>query len=127
MSFDPYNHFLKIQESIGTPTPKVRAHFGSVWVHSLKLSYTPGSIKCDSRVSLLDHTFASPCLGCEPKAKVATIMWRCILKNIQKCFIKKYFQILFLMSKLFSTTFMQLFNNGDKRSKVFICIFHSLD
>jgi len=29
-------------------------------------------MKCDSRVSLLAHTFASPCLGRKPKAKVAT-------------------------------------------------------
>ncbi len=28
MSFDPYNRLLKIQESIETPTPKVRAHLG---------------------------------------------------------------------------------------------------
>jgi hypothetical protein len=28
MSFDPYNHPLKIQESIRTPTPKVGAHLG---------------------------------------------------------------------------------------------------
>ncbi len=30
MGFDPCNCFLKIRESIGTLTPKVRAHFG-VW------------------------------------------------------------------------------------------------
>jgi hypothetical protein len=28
MSFDPYNRLLKIQKSIGTPTPKVGAHLG---------------------------------------------------------------------------------------------------
>jgi hypothetical protein len=28
-------------------------------------------MKCDSQVSLLAHTFASPCFGCEPKARVA--------------------------------------------------------
>jgi len=36
------------------------------------LSYILGNMKCDSRVSLLAYTFASPCLGCEPKARVAT-------------------------------------------------------
>jgi len=40
MSFDPCNRPLKIWESIGTPTPKVRAHLG-VWgfipSHSLTL------------------------------------------------------------------------------------------
>ncbi len=30
MGFDPYNRFLKVWESIGTPTPKVGAHLG-VW------------------------------------------------------------------------------------------------
>ncbi len=30
MGFDPYNCSLKIQESIGTPTPKMGVHFG-VW------------------------------------------------------------------------------------------------
>jgi hypothetical protein len=28
MGFDPYNHFLKIQESIGTLIPKVKVHLG---------------------------------------------------------------------------------------------------
>jgi hypothetical protein len=28
MGFDPYNCSLKIQESIGTPSPKVGAHLG---------------------------------------------------------------------------------------------------
>jgi hypothetical protein len=30
-------------------------------------------MKCDSRALLLVHSFASPCLGHEPKAKVTTI------------------------------------------------------
>jgi hypothetical protein len=46
MSFDPYNHLLKIWKSIGTPTSKVGAHLG---VHSLTFSCTLGSMKCDSR------------------------------------------------------------------------------
>jgi hypothetical protein len=45
---------------------------GSVRVHSLTLSYTPKSMRCDSRASFLVRTLASPCLGCEPKARVAT-------------------------------------------------------
>jgi hypothetical protein len=48
--------------------------FGSVEVHSLAFSYTPENMRCDSRGSLLAHTFASPCLGREPKAKVATLV-----------------------------------------------------
>jgi hypothetical protein len=30
MGFDPYDHSLKIQESIGTPIPQVEVHLG-VW------------------------------------------------------------------------------------------------
>jgi hypothetical protein len=45
---------------------------GSVGVHSLTLSHTLGSMKCDSWASFLTRTFASPCLGREPKAKVVT-------------------------------------------------------
>jgi hypothetical protein len=44
-----------------------------VRVHSLALSYTPKNMRCDSRASLLACTLASPCLGHEPKAKVATL------------------------------------------------------
>jgi hypothetical protein len=74
MGFDPYNRFLKIQESIEIPTPKVGAHL-EVWgVHSFTLFHTPGSMKCDSKPSHLAYTFASPCLGHKPKVRVATIM-----------------------------------------------------
>jgi len=43
MSFDSYNHLLKIQKSIGTPTPKVGAHLGVcgfIHSHSPKLPGT---------------------------------------------------------------------------------------
>jgi len=40
MSFDPYNRFLKIQKSIGTPTPKVGAHLGVCgFIHSHSLTF----------------------------------------------------------------------------------------
>ncbi len=48
---------------------------GSVGVHSLTLSYTPGSMKCDSQASLLARTFASLCQPLpwlQPRARVAT-------------------------------------------------------
>jgi len=45
-----------------------------VEVHSLTLSYTLVSMKCDSQASLLARTFASPCLGCEPKVRVAIVV-----------------------------------------------------
>jgi hypothetical protein len=49
MNFDSCNCLLKIWESIETPTSQSGGSFGSVGVHSLSLSYTPGSMKCDSR------------------------------------------------------------------------------
>jgi hypothetical protein len=42
MGFDPFNHFLKIQKSTETPTPKVGIPLGCVRVYSLTLSCTPG-------------------------------------------------------------------------------------
>jgi len=71
MDFNPYNCSLKIWESIRIPTPKMGTHLG-MKVHSLTFSYTPKNMRCDSQALLLAYTFASPCLGCEPKAKVAT-------------------------------------------------------
>jgi len=43
-----------------------------VEVHSLTLSHTPESMKCDSWASLLARNFVSPCIGHEPKVRVAT-------------------------------------------------------
>jgi hypothetical protein len=45
--------------------------------HSLTLSYTPGSMKCDSRASFLARTFVSPYLGREPNVRFAKLgmMW----------------------------------------------------
>jgi hypothetical protein len=47
--------------------------FRNVRVHSLTFSYTPESMRCESRTSLLAHTLASPCLGRKPKTRVATL------------------------------------------------------
>jgi hypothetical protein len=71
MGFDPYNCFLKIRKSIRTPTPKMKA-LRNVRVHSLTLSHTPKSMKCDSRPSHLARTFVSPCFGHKPKARITT-------------------------------------------------------
>jgi hypothetical protein len=46
--------------------------FGSVKVHSLTLFCALGSMRCDSRASFLARNLASPYLGCEPKARLAT-------------------------------------------------------
>ncbi len=63
LSFDPCNCFLKIWESTRTPNSESGSSLGSVRVHSLTLSYTPESMRRDSRVSLLAHNLASPCLS----------------------------------------------------------------
>ncbi len=45
---------------------------GSVKAHSLTLSYTSGSLWCDSRASSWPAPLQPLCLGREPKARVAT-------------------------------------------------------
>jgi hypothetical protein len=71
MSFDHCDYPLKIRESIEILTPKVGAHL-RVWGSLLHTLLHTRNMKCDSQVLFLTHTFASPCLGREPKAKVAT-------------------------------------------------------
>ncbi len=73
MGFDLCNCSMKIRESIETPTFKMGVHLG-VWVFIPLHSYTFESMRCDSHASLLAHTFASPCLGRKPKARIATIL-----------------------------------------------------
>ncbi len=46
------------------------------------LSYIPGKMKCDSWASLLAPTFASPCLGYEPKVGVMRMK---IVNNLKQC------------------------------------------
>jgi len=41
-------------------------------------------MRCDSRASLLARNLASPYLGCEPKARVATLMKTMLLETKQK-------------------------------------------
>jgi hypothetical protein len=73
MNFHPCDRPLKIQESVETPIPQMGAHFRVWGFIPSHFSYTPGSMKCDSQASFLAYTFASPCLGREPKAKVMTL------------------------------------------------------
>jgi hypothetical protein len=76
MGLNPYNHALKIQESTGTPTPKMGillGVWGSIPSHSLALPGACGMIFG----FLLARNLVTPCLGREPKARVATI---CVLR-----------------------------------------------
>ncbi len=72
MSFNPpLKSFKKDLKILRDSNSQSESSLGNVWVHSLTLSYTPMSTKCDSRASFLPHTFASLYLGREPKVKVA--------------------------------------------------------
>jgi hypothetical protein len=65
-----------------TLTPKVGVHLGVCGLipsQSLALQ----ECKCDSHVALSSRTFASPCLGREPKARVVTCMYS--KKIVQRC------------------------------------------
>jgi hypothetical protein len=102
-SFDSWNRSLKFQESTGTPSPKVGVVLG-VWgltpSYSLTLSYTPGSVWCDSRASFWPASlwpfcfdFRAPtwptplqplCLGHEPKARAPSSKCPLMLRPLCK-------------------------------------------
>jgi hypothetical protein len=72
MSFNPCNRPLKIPKSIGTLTPKVGVHLGCggsflcTFLNSREHEmWLPGFI--------FGPHLCKPCLGCEPKARVATL------------------------------------------------------
>jgi hypothetical protein len=71
MNFDPYDYILNIQESIRIPTPKWELTWecGGSFPHTL-LHSREHEMPLSS--SLLAYTFASPCLGREPKVRVVT-------------------------------------------------------
>jgi len=80
MGFDPCNYFMKIQESIGTPTPKMGAHLGVWGFIPSHFPTLPGAWDVTPRLPLGPHP-CSPCLGHKPKAKVATIRLSIYLGN----------------------------------------------
>jgi hypothetical protein len=106
LGFDPYNHSLKIRECTRNPTLKVEAPLG-VW------RFIPSNFP-SFLASFLACNLASPCLGCEPKARVTTLLvtswnlsWKIDdldfflqnLMNLVKVFYEKsfeYVKIIFL-------------------------------
>jgi hypothetical protein len=73
MGFDPCNCALKIWKSIWDSNSEHGSSFGSVRVHSLTLFWhTRKHVMCDSQVFLFPCNLLTPCLGHEPKARVAT-------------------------------------------------------
>ncbi len=77
--FWPCNHTLKIWKSIGTPSQS-GSSLGSVGVHSLTLSHTLESMKCDSRASLWPSTSQTLALVMNPRLKLwqmNSYAWKC--------------------------------------------------
>jgi len=76
LNFDPWNRFLKLQESTRTPFPKVGIALG-VWgftlSYSLTLSYTPGSMWCDSRASSWPAPLRPLCFDSQASSWPATL------------------------------------------------------
>jgi len=69
MGFDPAIAFWRFKSPSKLQFPKwdLTWECEGLFLHIL----IPMSMRCDSRASLLAHTFASPCLGHEPKIRVA--------------------------------------------------------
>jgi hypothetical protein len=62
--------------------------------HTLLHSQPPGNMKCDSWASLLVRTLASPCFGCEPKARVVITSLSCLLFPSQSSSTSLYSKVL---------------------------------
>ncbi len=77
MIFDPYNCYLKDSGVHRDSNSHSGSSLGNVEVHSLTLPYTFKSMKCDFWASFLAHTFVSPCLSREFKARVVTYKLLC--------------------------------------------------
>jgi hypothetical protein len=73
MSFDPYNNALKIQEYMWESNSQHGSSLGSVRVHSLTLFALPGACEMTLGCPFWLATFQPPCLGREPKVRVATL------------------------------------------------------
>jgi hypothetical protein len=87
MSFDPCDCPLKIQESIGSPIPKMRVHF-RVWRFIPHTCLHSWEHEMWFLGSILARTFANPYLGCKPKARVVTT--RAIVKKNLTFFITSW-------------------------------------
>ncbi len=72
LDFDPWNCTLKIWESICDSNSHNGSSLGSVQVHSLTLFALPGTCDVTLRPPFWPTTLQPPCLGCEPKTRVAT-------------------------------------------------------
>jgi hypothetical protein len=74
LRFDPSNLSLKFRESTGTPSPKVGVALGVWWLTPSHSPSLPGVSDVTPRLPLGPHPCNPFCLGCEPKARVATFI-----------------------------------------------------
>jgi hypothetical protein len=81
MSFDPCNRALKIRKSFWDSNSQHGSSLGSVRVHSLTLFALPGACEVTPGSPSWSTTLQPPCLGREPKARVATFLVLESLKN----------------------------------------------
>ncbi len=72
MGCDPCNYAMKIRESIWDSNSHNGSTLGSVKVHSFTLFALPGACEVTLGPPSWPITLQPPCLGCEPKARVAT-------------------------------------------------------
>jgi hypothetical protein len=95
--------FWKFKSSLGLQLPKWKPIWECVGSFLHILLHSWGSIKCDFRASLLTRTFANPCFGHEPKAKVAIVHPHAslVLWASQVFFFYRYLPFLCISSVLF--------------------------
>jgi hypothetical protein len=89
MSFDPFNCFLKIQKSIGTPIPKVGAHLG---VCGFIPSHSPtlGNMNYDPRL----HFWPAPLQAIALVMSLRLRLWQVIsLKCTKTIFFNNDFNV----------------------------------
>jgi hypothetical protein len=99
-SFDPFH----------LPSKNLRVHrnsnfqsgspLGSVWVDSFTFSYTPESMKCDFQVSFSACTYANPCFGHKPKARIASYYIYKVFKPCAFDFKFQHFISIFIKKSL---------------------------
>jgi hypothetical protein len=80
LNFDPCNCPLKIWKSTGTPTPQNETPLGCEGSFPHTFSHSHEYV-VQLPASLLAHNLVNPCLGREPKVRVATI---CLTQKIGK-------------------------------------------
>jgi hypothetical protein len=114
MHFDPLQLLSENSRVYRESNSQSGSSFGSVGVHSLTRSYTLESMKRDSQASFLARTFASPCLGREPKVRAVTIGDR---NSVDRWWLKFSWPIHFFFVGFFSCYIVTRFwIGGDQNS-----------